>query len=107
MLEHVRVTAGGNHSQPGILHGGSVVEGGANRTGVEAEPNVDIRRRVDGEGLVAKQVENTPTQVDYIACDVPDDMTLAQFRRGMCQERRRFPRLRELGMRWLRRPPRD
>jgi hypothetical protein len=56
---------------------------------------------------VAKQVDNTPTQVDYIACDVPDDMTLAQFRRGMCKEHRRFPRLRELGVRWLRRPPRD
>jgi len=56
---------------------------------------------------VAKQADNSSSQVDYIACDVPDDMTLAQFRRGMCQAQRRFPRLRELGTRWLRRAPRD
>jgi hypothetical protein len=56
---------------------------------------------------VAKQYDNHSQQVDYIACDLPDDMTLAQFRRGLCQERRRFPRLRELGVRWLRRQPRD
>ena len=55
---------------------------------------------------MAKQVDSQAAQVDYIACDVPDDMTLAQFRRGLCQEQRRFPRLRDLGVRWLRRSPR-
>ena len=55
---------------------------------------------------MAKHDRNIPEQVDYIACDLPDDMTLAQFRRGMCQDHRRLPRLRELGMRWLRRTPR-
>lgn len=60
-----------------------------------------------GEGLVAKPADTTPAQVDYIACDVPDDMTLEQFRRGMCREQRRFSLLRELGTRWLHRHPRD
>ena len=56
---------------------------------------------------MAKPQDNQPEQVDYIACDVPDDMTLAQFRHQLCQERRRAVRLREIGMRWLRRAPRD
>ncbi|MFL5883644.1 MAG: hypothetical protein ACJ77M_01120 [Thermoleophilaceae bacterium] len=56
---------------------------------------------------MAKPLDNRSEQVDYIACDVPDDMTLAQFRRGLCRAQRRFPRLRDLGTRWLRRPPRD
>jgi hypothetical protein len=56
---------------------------------------------------VAKPLDSQSEQVDYIACDLPDDMTLAQFRQHLCQERRRAIRLRELGMRWLRRAPRD
>jgi len=55
---------------------------------------------------VAKPDNTNPESVDYIACDVPTDMTLDQFRRGLCADRRRFPRLRELGSRWLRREPR-
>jgi hypothetical protein len=60
-----------------------------------------------GVGLVAKPHDSQSEQVDYIACDLPDDMTLAQFRRHVCQERRRAARLRDVGMRWLRRAPRD
>lgn len=56
---------------------------------------------------MAKPHDSQSEQVDYIACDLPDDMTLAQFRRHLCQERRRAARLREIGMRWLRRHPRD
>jgi hypothetical protein len=56
---------------------------------------------------VAKPLDNRAEQVDYIACDLPDEMTLAQFRRTRCQEQRRLSRLRGLGMRWLRRAPRD
>ena len=56
---------------------------------------------------MAKPLDNRSEQVDYIACDVPDDMTLVEFRRGLCEARRRFPRLRDIGTRWLRRPPRD
>ena len=52
--------------------------------------------------------ENIPTEkVDYIACDVPDEMTLEQFRRERCcNEQHRFPKLRELGARWRHRQPR-
>ena len=56
---------------------------------------------------MAKPLDNRSDQFDYIACDLPDDMTLAQFRHGLCQQQKRTPRLRELGMRWLRRAPRD
>ena len=56
---------------------------------------------------MAKQADNQLEQVDYIACDLPDEMTLAQFRRHLCQERRRATRLRDIGMRWLRLAPRD
>jgi hypothetical protein len=55
---------------------------------------------------MAKQQDSRSASVDYIACDVPDDMTLAEFKRGLCQEHRRAPRLRDLGVRWLRRAPR-
>jgi hypothetical protein len=60
-----------------------------------------------GSGLVAKPENSNSQPVDYIACDVPDDMTLDQFRRGLCADQRRFPRLRELGARWLQRGPRN
>ena len=56
---------------------------------------------------MAKPQDSRSAQVDYIECDLPDDMTLAQFRRGLCQAQRRVPRLRDLGVRWLRRAPRD
>jgi hypothetical protein len=56
---------------------------------------------------MAKPLDNRAEQVDYISCDVPDDMTLAQFRRGLCQAQRRLPRLRDLSLRRLRRAPRD
>lgn len=56
---------------------------------------------------MAKAANNEPEPVDYIACDVPDDMTLEQFRRGLGTEQRRFQRLRELGARWLHRTPRS
>jgi hypothetical protein len=87
----------------GASHGSELT--GA-RTPVEAHPILDIRRTL-GVGLVAKPLDTQPEQVDYIACDLPDDMTLAQFRRARCQEQRRVARLRELGTRWLRRTPRD
>ena len=58
-------------------------------------------------GLVAKPADNQPAPLDYIECELPDEMTLAQFRHARCREQRRFMRLRELGTRWLRRHPRD
>jgi hypothetical protein len=79
---------------------------GRSRTPVETFPILGVVRTV-GVGLVAKPLDTQSEQVDYIACDLPDDMTLAQFRRALCQEQRRVARLRELGTRWLRRTPRD
>jgi hypothetical protein len=82
------------------------VEDGTDRTTVEPEPILDIRRRV-GIGLMVKPLDNRSEPFDYIACDLPDDMTLAQFRQGLCQHQKRAPRIRDLGIRWLRRAPRD
>jgi hypothetical protein len=48
------------------------------------------------------QPHNTPSaQVDYIACDLPDEMTLQQFRRACCAPPRRGLSLRALGARWF------
>ena len=55
---------------------------------------------------MAKPENSTPEQVDYIACDLPNEMTLEQFRRSLCAEQRRFPKLRALGARWRQRQPR-
>jgi hypothetical protein len=56
---------------------------------------------------MAKPDDSPATQYDYIACDLPTEMTLEQFRRARCVEHRRFLKLRELSVRWLSRHARD